>query len=151
MLVLFLLSNFWPIFTNFWPLPPLHCLRLLWTALTPNFSILHYLYFQSSRIEFDTKPGFNLCPKNDTIQEESIFLSDWLQVKDFYWFYWMWIYLTLSLVQIILLCLEAKGKISCLSKYFGPPVTLSEFVVGPKIPDAANESLHSMTESAIIP
>ena len=98
-----------------------------------------------SRADFKTTNGFNLCQNDITNGTDVVFLDEFINLE-FNWFYWMWIVPVCSLIHIILQLLDKRGKSKFMTKHFGPQVTLTEFILGPKISNHASDNYHQKEE-----
>ena len=79
--------------------------------------------------------NFDQCHPNVTSLNSATYLSDYLSEDQVFWKYWMWIFPVLCLMQLILRKLDDNGKITIITKVFGPGVSVDEFIRGPILSD----------------
>ena len=75
---------------------------------------------------------FNLCGSNLTISDDNIFIPDYITADNSYVWYWLWILPTILMLYVILRELDRRNKINFMSKIFGPPTKIVDFLKGPK-------------------
>ena len=76
----------------------------------------------------------NQCPYNNVTTNDFINLGDWASAKQALWYHWIWFIPLLVFVLMVVQRFDAKGSTNVISKYFGRPVNLYEFVKGAKLP-----------------
>ena len=82
---------------------------------------------------YDKSSIFDQCYPNSTANNgtNAIYISDYLPEEQVHWLYWVWILIVLNLVQLVLRRLDSKGRITFITKIFGPSVPLQIYLRGP--------------------
>ena len=75
--------------------------------------------------------NFDQCYPNVTSLNSVTYLSDYLSEDQVFWKYWMWIFPVLCIMQLLFRKLDDNGKITIITKVFGPDVSMNEYIRGP--------------------
>ena len=86
--------------------------------------------------------AFNQCGANYTINDDNIFIPDYITAENSYLWYWLWILPSILMIYVILRELDQRWKIRFMSKTFGPPVKLVDFWKGPKLLDTEPDGIY---------